>query len=92
VRTLLGLGRLRNALLLRGVAAWFGLRMMAAWAQIGNPNLAQEAFILALVGWMVLWDARRRSEDLWLANLGVPAWPIALVGAFGALPMEWFVP
>ncbi|MBT8337240.1 MAG: hypothetical protein KJO11_11600 [Gemmatimonadetes bacterium] len=90
--TLLGLGRLRNALLLRGAAIWVGLRVMAAWAGIGDPTVAQELFILALVGGLVVWDARRRNEHVWLANLGVSVWPMAVLGACGALPLELLVP
>lgn len=85
-------GRFRNAFLLRGVAAWVGLRMMAAWAKIGDPNLAQEGFILLMVGALVIWDARRRNEDLFLANLGIPLAPIGVVGALGALPLELLIP
>lgn len=85
-------GRFRNALLLRGVAVWVGVRMMAAWAGIGDPNLAQEGLILLLVGGLVIGDARRRNEDLFLANLGIPLAPIGVVGALGALPLELLVP
>ena len=90
--TLAKLSRLRNAYLIRGALIWIGVRMLAAWGGIGDPNVLQELFILALVGWLVLWDARRRDEDLFLANLSVPAWAIVVVGACGALPLELLAP
>lgn len=82
----------RNAYLGRGVAIWVGVRMLAAGFGIGDPNPAQELLILGLVGGLVAWDARRRNEDLFLANLGVPGWASAVLGALAALPLEVLVP
>ena len=79
-------------LLVRGVVAWIGIRFFAAWGEIGDPNLLQEGFILLLVAGLVVWDARRRNEDLFLANLGIPKPPIGVLGALGALPLELLVP
>jgi hypothetical protein len=66
--------------------------MFMAFAQLQDPNLVGEALVLLLVGGLVAWDARRRNEDLFLANLGVPVWAIALVGSAGALPLEVIAP
>ena len=82
----------RNAFLLRGVAIWVGVRFTLGLAEISNPNVVGEALVLLLVGGLVGWDARRRDEDLFLANLGVPLWAIVLVGALGALPLEVIAP
>jgi hypothetical protein len=82
----------RNAFLLRGAAVWVMVRMFMAVAELLDPNLAAEAVVLLLVAGLVAWDARRRDEDLFLANLGVPLWAVALVGVIGALPLEAIVP
>ena len=66
--------------------------MLTAWAGISDPNLLQEVFIVGLAGGLVLWDARRRDEDLFLANLSVPSWAIVVMGACGALPLELWTP
>ena len=89
---LLRLAPFRNAFLIRGAAVWVGVRFLAAWAGVGDPNVLQEGFIVLLVGGLVWFDARRRNEDLFLANLGVPAWAVAVVGAVGAVPLEVLVP
>ena len=74
--TLAKLSRLRNAYLIRGALIWIGVRMLAAWGGIGDPNVLQELFILALVGWLVLWDAQfiREQTDvvyaIIIANFG----------------------
>ena len=86
------LGGFRTALLLRGAAAWTIVRMALAFGKVGDPSLLMEVGIVALAGWLVVLDARRRDEDLFLANLGVSRWPIAVVGALGALPLELLVP
>jgi hypothetical protein len=82
----------RNAFLMRGAAVWVMVRMFMAFARLLDPNLAAEALLLLLVGGLVAWDARRRNEDLFLANLGVPLWAIVLVGSLGALPLEVIAP
>lgn len=89
---LLALAPFRNALLVRGAAVWVGVRILGAWGGVGDPNVLQEGFILLLVGGLVSYDARRRNEDLFLANLGVPAWAVGAVGVVGALPLELLVP
>ena len=52
--------------MLPGAAVWIFTRLAAAFVGIGDPNLVQEGFILAVVVAVVLWDARRRNEDLFL--------------------------
>lgn len=89
---LLELGPYRNALLLRGLLVWVVVRLAAAWIDIADPGLLLECFIVALVGGVVLLDAVRREEDLFLGNLGVPQWAIALTALPLAMALEWFVP
>ena len=74
-----------RALLLRGLAAWFAVRALAASAGLLEMNLLQAAFVTALAGVLVLLDAARRGEDLFLANLGIPLAALVAVGALPAL-------
>lgn len=82
----------RNAFLRRGVASWVGVRFMLALGKTSDPNLVGEALALVFVGLLVAYDARRRNEDLFLANLGIPVWAIGVLGAVGGLPLECLVP
>lgn len=82
----------RNAFLIRGAAAWAIVRVFMGTARTLDPNPIGELLVLLVVGALVAWDARRRDEDLFLANLGVPFWAIGLLGALGALPLELLVP
>ena len=89
---LLRIPRFRIVYPLRGLAAWVGVRLLAAAAKLITMNLAQSVLVVAVVALAVWLDARRRREDLFLANLGIPAWAIAV----GALPfpilLEWWLP
>jgi hypothetical protein len=51
-----------------------------------------EAWLIGVVAVSVLLDARRRSEDVLLGNLGVPAWMIAVMGCPLAVLLEVLVP
>jgi hypothetical protein len=83
MRQLFLLPRFRNAYAIRGALVWVAVRLAAGFAQIHDPNVLQEVFILTVVGAAVFVDARRRGEDLFLGNLAVPAGAI-----FGwALPL-----
>jgi len=92
VLTLLRIAPFRNAFLFRGVFVWLTVRMAAGIAEVADPNVLQEVWILAIVGVGVLLDARRRGEDLFLGNLGVPPVTIALLGVPGALVLELLFP
>ncbi|MEK9509671.1 hypothetical protein WI460_15845 [Gemmatimonadota bacterium Y43] len=82
----------RNAFLVRGLLLWIALRLAAGWAEIGNPNPLIEVWFVAIVAVAVTLDARRRNEDLFLANLGVPGWTISVLGGLAALVAELVVP
>lgn len=82
----------RNAFLIRGAAAWVIVRIFMGATKTTDPNPVGELLVLLVIGALVVWDARRRNEDLFLANLGVPPWAIGLAGALGALPLELLVP
>jgi hypothetical protein len=61
----------REALLLRGALVWLSLRLAAAFFGIVDANTAVKLLILGTVAIVVYLDARRRDEDLFLANLGI---------------------
>ncbi len=92
MREFLKLAPFRNAVLIRGAVVWVGVRIFAGAGGVADANVLQEAFILLVVGGLVLGDARRRNEDLFLANLGIPRWPVGVLGALGALPLELLAP
>lgn len=90
--TLMRIGPFRNAYLIRGALTWLALRLAAAFLEIYDPAILQEMFLLAIVALAVALDARRRGEDLFLANLGVPIRAIALSALPFAFLLELLVP
>jgi len=54
--------------------------------------MVAEIALLGVVGFAVWVDARRRAEDVFLGNLGVPAWAIATLAIPVALLAELVVP
>jgi hypothetical protein len=76
VLALAKLAPFRNAFLLRGLAVWVFARLSLAFVGVADPNLAEEFVLLCIVPAAVFLDARRRSEDLVLGNLGIGALPI----------------
>jgi hypothetical protein len=90
--TLMRISPFRNAYLIRGALTWVALRLAAAFVEIYDPVILQEVFLLGLVALAVALDARRRGEDLFLANLGVPLRAIALSALPVALVLELLVP
>ncbi len=75
----------RNAYIVRGIAVWAGFRLVALFFQIPHPNPVEKALILAVTGAAVFLDARRRGEDLFLGNLGIPG--RAIVACALAIPL-----
>ncbi len=84
---ILGLPAFRNALLVRGLLLWVAIRLGAAFLGIVRPNVPQLLLVLGAVGAAVLLDARRREEDLFLGNLGIPAGAIVAT----ALPLPLLI-
>lgn len=82
----------RNAYLRRGVAVWALARLALAWAELPDPGVPAELALLGVVALAVQADARRRSEDLFLANLGIPGWAIAVLAVPLAAVAELLVP
>lgn len=76
---LLRLRRFRVLFLARGLAVWVALRLAAAFLEILHPGPLETVWILGMVGLAVYLDARRRNEDLFLANLGVSGWAPAVL-------------
>lgn len=73
------------------MAVWAAVRLGAAVLGIVNPGRVQVALILGVVGWVVWMDARRREEDLFLGNLGIPAAAIVGTAVVGPLLLELFL-
>ncbi len=90
--TLLQLRPFRNAYVLRSVLIWAGVRVALAFGGVADPGLGTELALLPIVAGTVLLDARRRGEDLFLGNLGIPAWSIALLALTIAALLEALVP
>lgn len=88
---LLRLGPFRNAFLIRGLITWFGIRFFAAWVGITSPNLLEQIWIIGFAAAAVYLDARRRDEDLFLGNLGVPRIAIAVNALPFPIVMEMVV-
>lgn len=78
----------RRAYLLRGFAVWVMIRMGYAYVQGVGLGVLQVAFVVAMASGVVIVDARRRNEDLFLANLGVSRWAIALLSMTLPLGLE----
>lgn len=73
------LGPFRNAYLGRGMAAWILLRLALAWGGVPHPGVTIEIATIGIVGLAVWGDARRRGEDLFIGNLSIPSWTIAVM-------------
>jgi hypothetical protein len=87
-----------RALLLRALGLWLGVRMAKVVLEAtiaGSPlSTPPSPFVpplvavgvMAIVGWLMIIDLRRRGERVLLANFGVPTWaPFALGVAVAAL-------
>jgi hypothetical protein len=95
MRHLIRLARLRpfrNAYLRRGIAVWVLARLALAWARVHDPGVPTELALLGVVALAVWMDARRRSEDVFLGNLGIPSWTIAVLASPLAALAELLVP
>jgi hypothetical protein len=86
--------RFRNALLRRSAGLWLLLRVaivtIGLLVEVPLPELVfltvpAAGFVGLLVAWLTLFDARRRGETLWLADLGVA--PAALLAIALAPPL-----
>jgi hypothetical protein len=73
---LLRIPRLRTAYALRGLLIWGALRLGGAFLGISTPGLGERAFIVGVAAAVVVLDARRREEDGFLGNLGIPTYAI----------------
>lgn len=61
---------------MRGLLALVELLTPPGWA------------VVVLVAGLAAYDARRRVETVWLANLGIPEWRLALIAALPPAVME----
>ncbi len=71
---------------------WIVARLGLAWASVPNPGAPAEIALLGVVALTVWGDARRRSEDVFLGNLGVPTWTIGAMALPLATLVELLVP
>ncbi len=73
----------------RSFVVWFGLRVMLLIIfRLTIPNVPAAMMIVVTVTAAVALDLRRRQEDLFLANLGVPLSALALAAAVPAILVE----
>lgn len=72
--------RFRNALLRRAAGLWLLLRVaivtVGLLVEVPLPELVvltvpAAGSVVLLAAWLTMFDARRRGENLWLADLGV---------------------
>ncbi len=94
-------GEFIRAILFRALVIWFGMKLVvtagaAALRQPGENEswlqvlqLAPSAVLLltGFVAWLVVIDAGRRNEQLFLANLGVARY---VIGSLAAVPSITF--
>lgn len=93
------LGAFRNAFWIRGALVWVLIRLALAFHHFLNPASASldpeplaEVGIVGAVCLVVFLDARRRSEDVLLANLGIDSWAIGMMAFPVVLLLEILVP
>ena len=82
---------LPGGLLLRGGLVWMVLRLGAAFMEVGIGSLLLGAAVCGFAATAVLLDAIRRRETLFLANLGIPWWPVAMTAATPGAVFEIFI-
>jgi len=95
LQQLITLGQLRpfrNAYLGRGLAVWVLARLALAWNEILDPGIGAEIALLGVCGIAVWIDAHRRTEHVFLGNLGIPGWTVAALAVPAALLAEMVVP
>ncbi len=88
---LVRLSRFRNAYLFRGLAVWGGLRLGLAILGLPHPSPLERALIVGIAASAVLLDARRRDEDVFLGNLGIPGVAILPMAIPVPILLEWLV-
>ena len=76
-------------ILVRSILVWLGVRG-AAFLLFGLtvPALPAAGLVVALTVGLTTWDGRRLSEHVFLANLGIPVWVLALAAAVPPLSCE----
>jgi len=82
----------RNAYLLRGLVVWIAVRLVLAFGGVAALGVLVAGVLVVVVGGVVWLDARRRGEDLFLGNLGIPGWTIGVMSAPLALLAEVLLP
>lgn len=82
----------RNAYLLRGLVVWMAVRLALAFGDVPEVAGPVGVVLAGVVGVAVWLDARRRSEDLFLGNLGIPGWSIGVMATPLVLLAEMIVP
>ena len=94
-------GEFIRAILLRALVVWFGMKLVVtagaaavrqpgeteSWLQLLQLTPSAVLLLTGLVAWLVIIDAGRRNELLFLANLGVARY---VVGSLAAVPSITF--
>ena len=71
-----------SSILLRSSIIWVGLRgMLFILFTLVVPSFAAAALIVGVTALLTTMEGRRRNEHVFLANLGVQVWSLALVAA-----------
>jgi hypothetical protein len=70
---------------------WLGVRLVIAMLKAISLAPPAAVGIVALVSWLTLLDGRRLHEDVFLGNLGVSEWPVAVAAAVPPALLEILV-
>ena len=73
---------------MRGFLIWFGVRGGLLFVRMLVPSVSAAVGIVAVTAWIGVLEARRSSETILLANLGIAEWQLALVAAVPAAAFE----
>ncbi len=98
-------GEFIRAILFRAVVIWFGMKLVVtagaaalrqpgeteSWLQVLQLAPSATLLLTGFVAWLVIIDAGRRNELLFLANLGVARYVIGSLAAVPSITFEIIV-
>jgi hypothetical protein len=80
-----------RGILFRGTVIWLGVRGLLLFVGLTVPATATAIAIVSLTAWLTTLEARRYSETVLLANLGISEWRLFALGAVPAAVLETVV-